>query len=396
MSPGVPPELAPLTAARAAGVPVIGELELASRWLAGRIIAITGTKGKSTTTTLVGRMLDAAGRRVLVGGNIGVPLSAQVDQSTPETLHVVEASSFQLETTDTFHPWIAVLLNLSPDHLDRHPTRRRTPPRRRASSPTRPRDDWAVVNADEPEAVALAEGVAARELQLRRRPRGTGGRGVGAGGGVVWRRTAGGDVPLAAARRRAPARAAHASNVVAAACHQPRSPGPRRPRMAAALDGVHRPRARDRAGGRGRRRALRERLEGDQHRRRRARDRELRRRRRRSSAAGSRAAFEDLRGPLASRGRAVVAIGEARPLVQAALARRVPVVEAATMAEAVARRPRARAARRRRAAGAGLLELRHVSRTTRSGAARSRRRCGGSGTAASGRRLAATRGYSGA
>ena len=108
--------------ARSRGVPVIGELELAFRWLRGRVIAITGTKGKSTTTTLVGRMLSAAGRRVLVGGNIGVPLSAQVDASTEDTVHVVEASSFQLETTDTFHPWIAALLNFSPDHLDRHPS----------------------------------------------------------------------------------------------------------------------------------------------------------------------------------------------------------------------------------------------------------------------------------
>ena len=103
-----------------AGVPVIGELELASRWLRGRIVAITGTKGKSTTTTLTGRMLEAGGHRVLVGGNIGLALSAQVDDSTDDTIHVVEASSFQLEATDTFHPWIAVLLNFSPDHLDRH------------------------------------------------------------------------------------------------------------------------------------------------------------------------------------------------------------------------------------------------------------------------------------
>ncbi len=82
MSPGVPLELPEVVRARAAGVPVIGEMELASRWLRGPIVAITGTKGKSTTTTLVGRMLEAAGRRVRVGGNIGVPLSAQVDDST--------------------------------------------------------------------------------------------------------------------------------------------------------------------------------------------------------------------------------------------------------------------------------------------------------------------------
>ena len=108
--------------ARARGVPVIGEIELASRWLQGRVIAITGTKGKSTTTALTGRMLEAAGFKVTVGGNIGAPLSAQVAESTPDTLHVVETSSFQLEQIDTFHPWIAVMLNFSPDHLDRHPT----------------------------------------------------------------------------------------------------------------------------------------------------------------------------------------------------------------------------------------------------------------------------------
>ena len=87
-----------------------------------RVIAMTGTKGKSTTTTLIARMVAAEGRHVLVGGNIGVPLSLQVDDSTPETIHAVEVSSFQLETTTTFRPWIALWLNLADDHLDRHPS----------------------------------------------------------------------------------------------------------------------------------------------------------------------------------------------------------------------------------------------------------------------------------
>jgi UDP-N-acetylmuramoylalanine--D-glutamate ligase len=99
LSPGVPARQPAIEAARRAGVPVIGELELASRWLRGRIVAITGTKGKSTTTTLTGRMLEAGGHRVLVGGNIGRALSAQVEQSTADTIHVIEASSFQLETS---------------------------------------------------------------------------------------------------------------------------------------------------------------------------------------------------------------------------------------------------------------------------------------------------------
>ena len=157
LSPGVPLDQPFVAAARAAGVPVIGEIELASRWLKGRVIAITGTKGKSTTTTLTARMLEASGVHAPVGGNIGAPLTAQVDDSTPETLHVVEVSSFQLETIDTFHPWIAALLNFSPDHLDRHPTveayaRREGADLREPAAP----DDWAVVNADDPAARALA------------------------------------------------------------------------------------------------------------------------------------------------------------------------------------------------------------------------------------------------
>src|SRR6266702_6387961 len=107
LSPGVPAEQPAIAAARDNGVPVIGEMELAYRWLHGRVIAITGTKGKSTTTALTGRMLETAGFKVAVGGNIGAPLSDQVSASTPETLHVVETSSFQLEHIDRFHPWIA-------------------------------------------------------------------------------------------------------------------------------------------------------------------------------------------------------------------------------------------------------------------------------------------------
>src|SRR5207248_6104614 len=102
LSPGVPPEQPAIEAAKAHGVPVIAKVELASRWLKGRVIAITGTKGKSTTTALTGRMLEAAGFKVTVGGNIGAPLSAQVSASTPDTFHVVETSSFQLEQIDTF------------------------------------------------------------------------------------------------------------------------------------------------------------------------------------------------------------------------------------------------------------------------------------------------------
>ena len=175
-------------------MPVIGELELASRWLRGPIVAITGTKGKSTTTTLVGRMLEAAGRRVLVGGNIGVPLSAQVDASTADTVHVVEASSFQLEATDTFHPWIAALLNFSPDHLDRHPDEAAYAAAKiRIFANQQPRD-WAVVNADSPEAMRMAEQRAAQVVRYA--VDNTANADVYVGRGFVWQRTSEGDVPL--------------------------------------------------------------------------------------------------------------------------------------------------------------------------------------------------------
>jgi UDP-N-acetylmuramoylalanine--D-glutamate ligase len=156
LSPGVPPDQPVVTAAREMGIPVVGELELAFRWLRGRVIAITGTKGKSTTTVLAGRMLEAAGYQVAVGGNIGMPLSAQVDDSTPEMLHVVEASSFQLEQIDTFHPWIAVMLNFSPDHLDRHPTVEAYARAKARIFENQNQDDWAVINADDPAVLELA------------------------------------------------------------------------------------------------------------------------------------------------------------------------------------------------------------------------------------------------
>jgi UDP-N-acetylmuramoylalanine--D-glutamate ligase len=157
LSPGVPPEQPVVRSAREHGVPIVGEMELAFRWVRGRVIAITGTKGKSTTTVLTGRMLEAAGYKVAVGGNIGMPLSAQVDGSTPEMLHVVEASSFQLEQIDTFHPWIAVMLNFSPDHLDRHPTVEAYARAKGRIFENQNHTDWAVINADDPTVLDLAK-----------------------------------------------------------------------------------------------------------------------------------------------------------------------------------------------------------------------------------------------
>ena len=194
VSPGVPNRLPALEAARRAGVAVIGELELASRWLRGRIVAITGTKGKSTTTTLTGRMLEAGGHRVLVGGNIGLALSAQVDDSTDETIHVVEASSFQLEATETFHPWIAVLLNFSPDQLDHHLNVEEYAAAKTRIFARQTEQDWAVLNADDPPSLAMAATARARPLLFSMT--GSIAEGIVVDGGAIVRRTSSGQEPL--------------------------------------------------------------------------------------------------------------------------------------------------------------------------------------------------------
>ncbi len=120
VSPGVPMDTPELVQARGFGLPVIGELELAARFLQGKMLAITGSNGKTTTTALLGEILKDAGFPTLVGGNIGVPVVGLIGESTPDTWSVLEVSSFQLESTVEFHPAIAVILNITPDHLDRH------------------------------------------------------------------------------------------------------------------------------------------------------------------------------------------------------------------------------------------------------------------------------------
>lgn len=121
LSPGVPHDLAPIAAARARGVPVMGEFELAAHFIAEPIVAVSGTNGKTTVTELIGRMLAHSGRRVFVGGNIGTPLIGYVDAGRPADTVVAEVSSFQLDTIARFRPAVAVLLNITPDHLDRYP-----------------------------------------------------------------------------------------------------------------------------------------------------------------------------------------------------------------------------------------------------------------------------------
>ena len=173
-SPGVPPSRPLLAAARAAGVPVIAEVELAYRLLDGDVVGITGSNGKSTTTALTGALLAAAGRGVEVCGNIGRPLSAVVE-GPPGRVFVVELSSFQLETTDRFRPRAAALLNLAPDHLDRHGGFDAYAAAKARLFARQGEGDVAVLNADDDLAreVAVPAGVR-RRLFSRRGPVGDG------------------------------------------------------------------------------------------------------------------------------------------------------------------------------------------------------------------------------
>ena len=120
VSPGVPTKAIPIRYAARRGVEVIGEIELASRFLRGRIVAITGTNGKTTTTSLIGQMLKDGGLNVQVAGNIGTPLISMIDSSRDDGWSVVEVSSFQLETIVDFHPAVAAVLNVTPNHMDRY------------------------------------------------------------------------------------------------------------------------------------------------------------------------------------------------------------------------------------------------------------------------------------
>jgi UDP-N-acetylmuramoylalanine--D-glutamate ligase len=150
VSPGVPVDAPLLQRARSLGEVVIGEIELAAQFLLGPIIAITGSNGKTTTTTLTGEILAAAGLATLVGGNIGTPAILLVQQAQSETAIVLEVSSFQLETIQTFRPKIAVVLNVTPDHLDRHRTLDAYVNAKARIFENQRSRDFAVLNADDP------------------------------------------------------------------------------------------------------------------------------------------------------------------------------------------------------------------------------------------------------
>ncbi len=165
LSPGVP-EIAPLVAARQAGVAVTGEMELGSRFVAAPMVAITGTNGKSTTTTLCGAMLAETGRPTFVGGNLGEPLCEAVGTPAADAggYCVVEASSFQLETVESFRPRVAVLLNITADHFDRHDGLEGYAAAKARIFRAQQRDDFAVVNADDALAMRVSADIAARRL----------------------------------------------------------------------------------------------------------------------------------------------------------------------------------------------------------------------------------------
>ena len=162
VSPGVPLETPELVQVRHFGLPIIGELELAARFLKGRTLAITGSNGKTTTTTLVGEILKAAGLHTLVAGNIGVPVISLVDDSTDDSWSVLEVSSFQLESTEQFHPQIAVILNITPDHLDRHGSFENYALAKERIFAAQNENDFVVLNADNARAAAASSRSKAR------------------------------------------------------------------------------------------------------------------------------------------------------------------------------------------------------------------------------------------
>jgi len=149
VSPGVPLDTPELVQVQAFGLPIIGELELAAQYLKGKTLAITGSNGKTTTTSLCGAILEAGKLSVQVGGNIGVPVIALVDQSREDGWSVLEVSSFQLETTYEFRPDIAVILNVTPDHLDRHGTFENYTAAKERIFANQTADDALILNADD-------------------------------------------------------------------------------------------------------------------------------------------------------------------------------------------------------------------------------------------------------
>ncbi len=169
ISPGVPWDLPQLQAARERMIPVYPEVEAASWFLEGTLVGVTGSNGKTTTTTLLGDMLKASGFPTFVGGNIGNALSSAVDQAPAGTRFVTELSSFQLEGIHEFEPHVAVMLNLSPNHLDRHPSLEAYAQAKQRIFRNQKGNDYAVLNADDPWVAGLLPTVPSRVVFFSRR-----------------------------------------------------------------------------------------------------------------------------------------------------------------------------------------------------------------------------------
>jgi len=166
VSPGVPADLPVLASARAAGIEVISEPELAGRFLRGRMIGVTGSNGKTTVTTLIGELMRAAGAEVIVGGNIGTPLTGLIEKSTDSSWTVAELSSFQLEMIDSLRVHVAIVTNITPDHLDRHGTFENYMRAKHRIFLNQGEGDWAVLNGHDQGVADMAEhlGIASQRV----------------------------------------------------------------------------------------------------------------------------------------------------------------------------------------------------------------------------------------
>src|SRR2546425_5518161 len=175
LSPGVPADLPQLEAARRARIEIISEPELAGRFLRGRMIGVTGSNGKTTVTTLIGELMRAAGASVIVGGNIGTPLTSLIEKSADETWTVAELSSFQLEMIDTLLVNVAVVTNITPDHLDRHGSFESYVKAKHKIFLNQTESDWSVLNGQDKGVAEMTSklGVTSRKIFFSSRGRET-------------------------------------------------------------------------------------------------------------------------------------------------------------------------------------------------------------------------------
>ncbi|HXF38756.1 MAG TPA: UDP-N-acetylmuramoyl-L-alanine--D-glutamate ligase [Blastocatellia bacterium] len=166
VSPGVPADLPVLESARTAGIEIISEPELAGRFLRGRMIGVTGSNGKTTVTTLIGELMRAAGAEVIVGGNIGTPLTSLIEKSTDSSWTVAELSSFQLEMIDSLRVNVAIVTNITPDHLDRHGTFENYMRAKHRIFLNQNEGDWAVLNGHDQGVADMADqlGISSRRI----------------------------------------------------------------------------------------------------------------------------------------------------------------------------------------------------------------------------------------